>query len=405
MAEPTYFSSQLAATHHPSTRDSYVDSPVAIIGGGPLGMALALMLAQRGIASRLYDARTRGAAMQDQRVLALSYGTQQILEQLGIWPAIRATPIQHIHISQQGGLGRAKLHASEQGLAALGQVCAAASISQALDQALQAPEMAALVEFCELDPVNEVHSSADLAYLHSARGTHRAQLAVYAEGRILNTDHLITSRDYQQHAIICQLTPRTAHQYLAYERFTPHGPLALLPHGTDYALVYSCPSEQSATLAALNDANFIAHLESQFAQRLQFTAASPRHIFPLSLRYRRSPIAQRRVWLGNAAQTLHPVAGQGFNLALRDAWELARTLSKAPAHADLGAANILQSYATARQLDRQSMIHFTDSLVQLFSNQQPLLHHARGLGLLALDLLPPLRHFITRRLMFGARAW
>ncbi len=383
---------------------------MAIVGGGPLGMALALALAQRGIASCIHDARPRRAALQDQRVLALSHGARQILERLGVWPDIDATPITRIHISQQGGLGRAQLSAAEQGVAALGQVCAAASISRALDRQLDQFIANGLIEFHEQDRVEAIDAHPDQVTLHTAHGTHKARLVVYAEGGIgAHSDPAATvSHDYHQQAVICSVTPRKPHDHLAFERFTPHGPLALLPFGANYALVYTCPSAQAADLAALPDAEFIARLEAEFAQRLAFTAIGARHVFPLALRYRKSPVDTRAVWLGNAAQTLHPVAGQGFNLALRDAWELARTLGNArdaEHDADPGAPRLLQQYAAARRLDRRSMIGFTDGLIQLFGSDNPVLQHGRGLGLLALDLVPPLRSFITRRMMFGARAW
>lgn len=379
--------------------------PVAIIGGGPVGMALALALAARGFRAAIHDARPRGAALNDKRIIALSHGSRQILEWLGVWQAIATTPIKTIHVSQQGGFGRTRITAEEQGVPALGYVATAASLGAALDEALTAK----CIEFRGNDRVERVDTSSasDHATLHSVSGSYVTPLVVYAEGAI-DADASATVRDYGQQAVICTVTPDSPHGNIAYERFTPQGPLALLPCGSEFAVVYTCPADEAAALAALPDAKFLACLQNHCGKRLGFSAVTPRHVFPLGLRYRNSPVGERAVWLGNAAQTLHPVAGQGFNLALRDVWELARTLATAAAAGepiDPGDAQLLARYAAARRIDRRGTIGFTDTLVRLFSNDIPLLRGARGIGLLALDLLPPLRGFVARRMMYGARAW
>jgi 2-octaprenyl-6-methoxyphenol hydroxylase len=364
-------------------------------------MALALALARHGTAAQVFDARPRGAAGNDKRILALSHGSRQILEWLGVWPQIAATRIDTIHISQRGGLGRTRLTAHEEGVPALGYVAAAASIGAALDDALAATR----IPFRAETRVERVDSFADEVRLHTDDGKASvpARLVVYAEGAIQPSgDAATVTRDYGQQAVICTATPTAPHRNLAYERFTAQGPLALLPFGLELAVVYTCPSAEAAVLAALPDAEFLARLQEHFGNRLAFAAVSPRHVFPLVLRYRNSPIGPRSVWLGNAAQTLHPVAGQGFNLALRDVWELARTLADAGDPGDLA---VLDRYAHARRLDRGGVIGFTDSLIRVFGSNDPLLRHARGLGLLALDLLPPVRSFVARRMLFGARAW
>ncbi len=379
------------------------DDGIAIVGGGPAGMALALALHRHGVAAQVFDARPRGAAREDQRILALSHGSRQILEWLGVWQNIVATPIATIHVSQRGGFGRTRLSAQEQGVPALGYVAAAASVSAALDDALAAARIL-LHDNCRI-------SHADLCAggirLHTRSGIMptQASLVVYAEGAIENDDDAATvTRDYGQQAVICTaaLAPATPHRNLAYERFTPQGPLALLPFGKQLAVVYTCLDEDAAVLAALSDAEFLERLQAHFGSRLEFAAVSPRHVYPLALRYRKSPVGPRAVWLGNAAQTLHPVAGQGFNLALRDTWELARSLAHAN---DPGAPAVLERYARARRLDRRGTISFTDALIRVFGSNDPLLRHARGLALLALDLLPPARSFVARRMLFGARAW
>ena len=210
-------------------------------------------------------------------------------------------------------------------------------------------------------------------------------------------------RDYAQHAVICVATPVEGHAHRAWERFTPQGPLAVLPCGHDCAIVHTADPAEADALMALGDDAYRARLQAHFGERLHFASVGPRARYPLLLRYRPDPVGPRTVWLGNAAQTLHPVAGQGYNLALRDVWALAQVLLRADG--DPGAPDTLARYASERRLDRQGTIRFTDGLVRLFSNAIPPLAHARGAGLFALDLLPPARHFVAKRMMFGARAW
>lgn len=350
-------------------------------------MALALALHKQGIASEIFDARPRGAAFADKRILALAHGSRQTLEWLGAWQDIPHTPIATIHVSHQGGLGRTRIAAQEEGVPALGYVLAAGALAQSLDAALS---RAGIV----------FHDNTQI----TAAQTPPAPLVVWAEGAIDST--AAVTRDYRQHAVICTAAADTPHGGTAWERFTPQGPVAVLPYGghagRELAVVLTCPADEADAVAALDDRAFLALLQARFGRRLRFATASARHVFPLGLRYRASTVGARAVWIGNAAQTLHPVGGQGFNLALRDIFELARCLADA---ADPGAPEALARYAAARRLDRRATMGFTDALVRIFSNDDPLIRHARGAGLLALDLLPPLRSFVARRMMFGARGW
>ncbi len=373
---------------------------VAIVGGGPVGMALALALELHGAGAQIFEARERGAARSDQRILALSQGSRQILDWLGVWHRIAATPIAAIHVSQQGGLGRTRLKAEDEGVEALGYVATAASVAAALDDAL-AGKRIPFHEHVRVDRVDQKPAGTESMSLFTANGELPARLVVFAEGRV-EADAEAVTHDYGQHAVICTVTTEKPHGNVAFERFTAQGPLALLPHGRALAVVYTCPDDEVAALSTLDDASFLVRLQAHFGARMEFLSASPRQVFPLRLRYRKSPVGNRAVWLGNAAQTLHPVAGQGFNLALRDVWELSRCVGDAQ---DPGAAALLARYAGRRRADRMGVIGFTDSLIRLFSNDNPALRHGRGLGLLALDLLPPLKSFVAKRMMYGARAW
>lgn len=376
---------------------------IVIVGAGPVGMAFALALQQAGIGSRLLDAREAGAAAADQRVLALSHGSCQLLERLGVWGNLRATPIRGIHVSQQGGFGRTRLAPEDYGVPALGYVAGAGDLARALEAALAGTGVRSAygIEVQDLAP-----GAAEVALQVNPPLPLSARLVVLAEGRIGGGEGEtgIVTRDYGQHAVICTATPAAPHGGIAWERFTTRGPVALLPHGKDYAVVFTASPADAQRLVALPDDAFLAELQAVFGLRVSLQQAGPRLCYPLGLRYRPTPVGPRTVWLGNAAQTLHPVAGQGFNLALRDVWDLAALLRE-HAGADPGDAALLARYAAARRFDRYGVIGFTDTLVRLFSNDHPLLRVARGGGLLALDLLPPLRHFIAKRMMFGARAW
>jgi 2-octaprenyl-6-methoxyphenol hydroxylase len=371
---------------------------VAIVGGGPAGMALALALYRQGVAATVFDARPRAAARHDPRVLALSYGSRLILEELGVWDDIQATPINTIHVSQQGGLGRTRLSASEQGVPALGYVAAAGNVAAALDRELAARQIG-VRDCCR---ASGVEVADDQARLQLAEGQPiSARLIAWAEGSI--ADASATVRDYGQHALICRAETSQPVRGIAYERFTPQGPLALLPLGKAWSVVFTVGADMVQPMLALDDSAFLARLQEHFGSRLEFTGVGPRAAYPLVLRVRRDAVAARQVWIGNAAQSLHPVAGQGFNLALRDIHDLARCLGKAGV--DCGSPATLAVYAGARRFDRSGVIGFTDLLVRLFSNDCGPLRHARGLGLLALDMLPPARTFVAKRMMFGARAW
>lgn len=383
------------AGHVQPCRDSLL--PVAIVGGGPVGLSLTLALHKQGIRSEIFDARDASARRQDGRALALSYGTRQTLEWLGVWPEVEATAITAIHVSQRGSFGRTLLQAEDEGLPALGYVATATSLIGALERTARQSGL-----------VIHDHAAVDAVSIESERvrfqaggGNMAAQLVAWAEGSI-HQEAPHVERDYGQHAVVCTVTADTPHDNLAWERFTDEGPVALLPLGRDYAVVLTCPDDSAENIAALDDSAFLAVLQARFGTRLAFSHTGPRKVFPLGLRYRKHAIGHRQVWLGNAAQTLHPVAGQGFNLALRDVFELARTLRDA---SDRGATETLKRYAAQRRLDRRGAIGFTDALVRLFGSGYAPLRHARGAGLLALDLLPPARSFLARRMMFGARAW
>ena len=375
------------------------DVDVAIIGAGPVGMSLALALADSPHRVMLIDSKACGLWTGDPRALALSHGSRQLLERLNAWNAGAATAIDDIHISQRGGFGRTIIRAEDYGTPTLGYVMRYGDLANALDANI-VPEL--LLDQCRIESIETSRSGAVLTVSH--QGTKRvitARLVVHAEGTPCGAPE-VKVRDYGQHAIIAEVCPATSHNNRAWERFTPDGPLALLPLGENYSIVFTTPPDKAERLIGLDETAFLAALREQFGRRLDFVSAGPRSRFPLALRMRPQIAQKRQVWIGNNAQTLHPVSGQGFNLGLRDAWELAEMLYR---HRDAGDPAALTAYAHGRQPDRRGSMAFTDSIVRLFSNDIPPLRFTRGLGLLALDLYPPLRHFVAKRMIWGARAW
>ena len=392
---------------------------VLIVGAGPVGAVCALAMRQQGVDARVLEAQPADARA-DTRTLALSYGSRLILDRLGVWDTLEGvTPITRIHISQRGALGVARLSADEINVPALGYVLPYATLTAALKRALLDAGIA--VDYGV--EVARIESAAACATLHTSAGKAlTAPLVVVADGgRGESAPDPKIARDYDQTAVVCEVQTELPHANQAFERFTPEGPAALLPHdgaptfygikpvkdrmpkGDRYALVWTASNADAQRIAALPDHEFMAALYRHFGGRQgRFMSASPRKTFPLKLAYTGSEADARVVRIGNAAQTLHPVAGQGFNIGLRDAWELASLCGDTPLEA-LGSAAMLSSYARGRRVDVLGGVGFTDFLVRVFSNDIVPLRHARGLGLLALEAFPPLKSFVARRMIFGAR--
>lgn len=372
-----------------------------IVGAGPVGAVCALALQQQGIRAHVLEAQPADARA-DTRTLALSHGARLILDRLGVWDRLEeVTPITRIHISQRGALGVARLSADEVKVPALGYVLPYAMLTAALKQALA--ESGIGVEYGVA--VTRIEPGADCATLHMADGRAlTAPLVVVADGgRSDAAPAPKFQRDYDQMAVVCEVRTELPHASQAYERFTPEGPAALLPKGDRYALVWTARREDAERIAQLPDAEFLVALYHHFGGRQgRFLQASPRKTFPLKLAYTGSEASDRVVRIGNAAQTLHPVAGQGFNIGLRDAWELAALCGDSPA-SEIGSAAMLRAYSRGRRADVLGGVGFTDFLVRVFSNDIAPLRHARGLGLLALEVFPPLKSFVARRMIFGAR--
>jgi 2-octaprenyl-6-methoxyphenol hydroxylase len=428
------------------------DYDLIIIGGGPVGMALALALRGSGASVLLLEARGLPGKTEDPRPLALSHGSRLILQRLGVWKALpEVTPILTIHISNRGGLGRTVLTAAETGVPALGYVINHHDVFRAMYKALKSCAAGEL-DYLTGAQVTRLETHAGLGQVEfqhdgvTKKAT--AKLLVVADGgRLISQIEGVTQHveDYQQWAVVARvktehfanitsaavaavakapakasaskrrLTARSSQAKhvadsdsthtqpgVAYERFTPDGPVALLPSGEYFSLVWTVSPSAAEEILALDDAAFLARLHDHFGDRLgKFIETGKRSGFPLALKYATPITVCRTVLIGNAAQTLHPVAGQGFNLGLRDAWELAEEIIAWPT--EVGTPAMLARYSSKRQMDSSVGRIFTDSLVKFFSNDDPVLGTVRSMGLSALDCLPQAKRFVARRMMFGAR--
>jgi 2-octaprenyl-6-methoxyphenol hydroxylase len=378
-----------------------------IVGAGPVGLAAGCALRAAGLQVSVADAGPAVRALEDSRVIALSAGSRDILRGLQAWPATDTTPIRRIHISQRGHFGRTELRAGDYGVDALGHVARAGTLVRALRDRAQALGLHVMHD----TPVSGAVQDGDRVRVSTAAGDVTARVLLWCEGRITDDEALSRSRDYDQHALIALATPDRPHGNVAFERFTPDGPVALLPCGRDYAVVYTCASADSAALMAETDAAFAERLAAALGGRVHFSAIGARTAWPLALRMRTEIVRDRQVWLGNAAQTLHPVAGQGLNLALRDVAQLAGSLLPALARNDGDPEAALLRYAALRRTDRAATGGFTDALVRVFGlgagtpGLGTVAGHARGAALALLDACPAARQFIGRRMMFGARGW
>ncbi len=378
---------------------------VVIVGGGPVGSVLALALQHQQLPFTMLEARAKGASHQDTRALALSYGSRLILEKLGVWEAVKATAtaINTIHISQRGGLGRSKLNATDHDLESLGYVLPYGALTQALDAALNANNIIYEAEATEIKPAQD---SSSVTYTHAnTTQTLQSLLAVVADGgRNLGEIAGIKkeTKEYGHDALVTKVRAELPHHHIAYERFTPTGPMALLPNGdTGFSLVWTGQQASIQALLALDDQTFLAQLHQAFGDRVgQFLSVEKRISFPLKLSTLKPSVASHLAIIGNAAQTMHPVAGQGFNVGMRDAWTLAGLIINTP-HTELGSADMLANYTQQRKRDTRGGILFTDLLVNIFNNEMIGLHAMRGAGLGLLELIKPAKNLLVSKMSFG----
>lgn len=381
-----------------------------IVGGGMAGATLALAvsaLSAGRVQVEVVEAVSPDSRKHpgfDARAIALAYGTCQQLARIGVWSALKAcgTPIGRVHVSDQGHAGFVGLEASDYQIPYLGQVIELHQAGSRLFTLLEkAPGVTVHCPAKVVDVERQQHS----ATITLDNGTRLSgELLVAADGsssalaQHCNVDW--RSEDYGQIAVIANVTTSLPHQGKAFERFTRNGPLAMLPMSEDRcSLVWCHAAEDQAKVDSWSDAEFLHQLQQAFGWRLgAMVKAGKRHSYPLRLTSAQQHISHRLALVGNAAQTLHPIAGQGFNLGLRDVMSLAETIAQAEQQGnDIGSYQILSQYQQRREPDQQATIRVTDGLIHLFANRLAPLVVGRNLGLMAMELVPPLRETLARR--------
>ena len=388
---------------------------VVIVGGGLVGASLAVALAPTGLSLAVVEAVAADAGEQpsfDERTVALTYNARQIYTGMGVWDEIaarHAQPIREIHVSERGRFGMTHLHHHDAGAEALGYVVPSRVLGGVLHRRIK--QSAAVTLFCPatVEGLEVRDRDGDCVISVSRNGqtvTLKAGLVVVADGGRsgLAGQAGITSRhsEYPHSAILCVVESDRDHHGRAFERFTGEGPLALLPHSEKrYALVWTTDSQRVEARMALSDAAFIRALQRAFGDRAgNLARPSPRKRYPLQRSRAAHPVGRRTVIIGNAAHTVHPVAGQGFNLGLRDVAVLAEVLHRARRQQrDVGDAALLKTYAGLRRRETRMVSGFTDGLIRLFGDRRKPVGLARNLALAGIELFPPAKRLLLRRTM------
>ncbi len=382
-----------------------------IVGGGLAGNCLALALNGSSLKIAIIEANTReqqlNSTMGD-RALALAAGTIVTLEDLGIWQGIqaKATAITDIHVSDRGHFGKVRLSARKQNVKALGYVITAREIENHVAELV---DKTGVTQLCPARLVGLISddNTVNVSMKHKEESLClSAKLLVGADGGNSSVRKLLDitqqATEYGQTALVTTVKTSLPHRNIAYERFTESGPLALLPVGKNHcSVVWTRSTEDADSLMSGSENDFLEQLQQCFGFRLgQLTLTAPRRAFPVSLIRADRMQSGRAVIIGNAVHQLHPVAGQGFNLGLRDVVQLADMLLKQhEQNKDIGSASLLNNYVKARGQDHRQTIAFTDTLVRLFSNDWLALAAARNIGLAALDHLPAAKAILSRHAM------
>ena len=388
---------------------------LVIAGGGMAGSLLAYVLLSQNPALKLAiveqspelaSGEQPSKASFDSRSIALAHGSVELLQQWGLWQELQQSgcAIKHIQISDRGHFGKTYLNATDHQLSALGQVIEVEAIGEVLWQKLKAFTTQGRLSWFYKDAISALNPTTELQQVSLKSGAVlHAKLLVIAEGGLSPSRSLagfeLKSDDYQQHALIANIGLSDSHQHKAFERFTPTGPLALLPLTRQrYSLVWTLTPEQAAQHLNQSDAAFLAALQQAAGHRAGvFKSVGQRVVYPLSLKRATEAARHRTVLLGNSLHNLHPIAGQGFNLAIRDIFSLSLLLQKH--QTDAGCYQLTKAYQQARLPDMQQVILYTDSLVRLFSNSSRLMALGRNTGLFALNLCPELKQVVANQAM------
>lgn len=379
---------------------------VVIAGGAMAGMTLALAinkLSRQPLSIAViepYQAAHQAHPGFDSRSIALSFGTVEILKAFDLWGAIAevATPIEHIHVSDRSHAGMTNITTEEVGLEALGYVVELADIGRIYQGLVECDDNVKLIQ-ASVKQVSRDEAKVQVTLSNDT--LIEGKLLVAADGAVSTCCQQVglelTEHDFEQVAVIANITTELAHNGQAFERFTQSGPVALLPMSEGrMSLVWCLRPDQAAAVINYDDETFLTELQSTFGWRLgALKKVGNRASYPLLLRYRQQNVSHRFAVVGNAAQTLHPIAGQGFNLGIRDVATLAESIVQSVE--DVGSYQALKHFKQSRAEDRNATIAMTSTLVHLFSNDYLATRIGRNLGLFAMDNLPILKTPLLRR--------
>lgn len=383
------------------------NSEYLIVGAGPVGLVFSLFLAKHNQNSHLLESRKKNDSHSDGRALALSYGTKLILEDLGIWSSLekKISEIKDIHTSQKNSFGRTLLSASQYNLPALGYIVSYGALSKVLEEAVnQSPKIKITHEF----KVSAIKNEKDRSILYGGNKdlAIEAPLLVLADGGKNTTDLIEDLKkketSYNHTALVTKVTSEIPPNKIAYERFTSMGPIALLPNGpNEFSLVWTGKDEDIQALAKAPKKLFLEKLHEHFGDRVGKFLDSDNFItFPLKKIILEEFPKNRMVVIGNSAQTMHPVAGQGFNTGIRDAYDLSKLINESEP-SQVGSECFINQYYALRKSETKKTLFFTDSLVNIFSNDLVGLSLTRGISLSLLDNLKPAKNFLVDKMSFG----
>ena len=378
-----------------------------ILGAGPVGLIFSLLLAKQNKSSHLLELRKKNAAHSDKRALALSYGTKLILENLGIWRLLekKITSIQSIHTSQKNSFGRTLLSAEENNLPALGYVVSYGDLSKALEDPIN---QSSLIKVSYEFEVSAIENKRDKSILYGLTKNIplEAPLLILADGGKNTTDLIQNLKrketSYNHTALVTKVISEIPPNNVAYERFTSMGPIALLPNGPkEFSLVWTGKDIDIQALAKTKKNVFLEKLYEHFGDRVgRFIDCEKFITFPLKKIVLEDFPKSHIVVIGNSAQTMHPVAGQGFNTGIRDAYVLSKLMNESESN-HIGSESFVNQYYASRHPETKKTLFFTDSLVNIFSNDLVGLSITRGFSLSLLDNFRPVKNFLVKKMSFG----
>ena len=382
-------------------------SEYLIVGAGPVGLIFSLLLAKQNKSSHLLELRKKNDAHSDKRALALSYGTKLILENLGIWRLLekKITSIQSIHTSQKNSFGRTLLSAEENNLPALGYVVSYGDLSKALEDPIN---QSSLIKVSYEFEVSAIENKQDKSILYGLTKNLplEAPLLILADGGKNITDLIQNLKrketSYNHTALVTKVISEIPPNNVAYERFTSMGPIALLPNGPkEFSLVWTGKDIDIQALAKTKKNVFLEKLYEHFGDRVgRFIDCEKFITFPLKKIVLEDFPQSHIVVIGNSAQTMHPVAGQGFNTGIRDAYVLSKLMNESESN-HIGSESFVNQYYASRHPETKKTLFFTDSLVNIFSNDLVGLSITRGFSLSLLDNFRPVKNFLVKKMSFG----